>query len=166
VLLGALVAVATAGASACGSNALDDLVRSIARSQSVEADDVRVALQRFASSDDEMLDLARQWDSALPEQALPDLVVVVEQVDEVDAAARASLRSAACSAIADVLAGEPVPSGEWFLSNYVEAFVLQQIPGGELLSLTAEFDELWADAVAGELTYWDVRLTLMEIRYC
>lgn len=43
--------------------------------------------------------------------------------------------------------------------------MLDQIPHGELLGLASEFNELWNDAVAGDLTYADVRFTLMEIRY-
>ena len=61
------------GLAGCGGNALDDLVRAISKSQAVDESTVRSALQRAATTEDEQLKLAKQWDASLPDRQLPDV---------------------------------------------------------------------------------------------
>lgn len=164
---GMTVVVAVASFSACNESALAKSVKSIAKAQAVDESVVRQALQRFASTEDEMLDLAKVWEQQLPSRPVPVLApVLVAESDEAVASAQRAFRSATCSAIVDMLSDGTVPSGQTFLDSYVEASILDALPSGEIVAIVDEFDSLYQDASAGTLTYVDVRLTLMEIRNC
>ncbi|MDO8361750.1 MAG: hypothetical protein Q7V88_02550 [Actinomycetota bacterium] len=147
------------------ARSVDDIARAIARSQAVDEVDVMVALQKYASTEDDMRRLALTWERSLPDQPIPNISLVTV-IDELSVAASESLRGAACQVVIDVLSGDPVPTGQQFVENYVAGFVLDQLPEGDIIGLAQEFDDLWNDASAGTLTYYDVRFTMMQIRYC
>jgi hypothetical protein len=79
---------------------------------------------------------------------------------------RAQVKSATCSALIDIAREGQVPSGEQFVGEYLGDIATGLLPYGEVQQLIITFDELWADAYAGTLTHYDIRLTLMEIEYC
>jgi hypothetical protein len=160
---GALALSFAVAIGATGCSNLDDVVRTISRTQQVDEATVRAALRQGASSEAEQLSLARQWEADLPSQPLPNLS---SALDDIATEVRAQVRSATCSALVDIARDQRVPSGDEFVTSYLGDIATGSLPYGELQQLIDTFDELWADAYAGTLTSFDVRLTLMEIQYC
>ena len=158
-----LLSLALLGAVSGCSSALDDAVRAIARTQQVDEATVQQALRRAASSEDEQLQLARQWEQELPQQSIPNLS---STWDDLATEVRAQVKSATCSALVDIARDQVVPSGDQFVSSYLGDIATGSLPYSEVQALIDAFDELWADAYAGTLTSYDIRLTLMELQYC
>ena len=167
-LLLAFLCLMTTAAPSCGPSAskLDEAALAIARSQSAEVDDVMIALRKFASTDDEMLDLAQSWRLSLPTRALPELPVISSTADNVERRFREAFRASVCSAIVDILRNRTVPSGQEFLDSYIESVVFDALPFGEIVGIVNEFNDLNNDAKSGNLTVTDIRLTLLEIQNC
>ena len=117
VLLTGSLIVGVAACSPSTASKLDDAAKAIARSQAVDESEVMTALQRFGSTEDEMLDIAQTWERNLPNQPLPNLRVVVAQADGIADSARRALRASACAAVADVIRRKPVPNGSSFSTN-------------------------------------------------
>lgn len=151
------------GLAGCGGRALDDLVRAISKSQGVEQNTVRTALQHAATTEDEQLRLAKQWNDALPDRRLPDVDSIW---DDLTRYGYDQLKSATCSAVADIARTGQVPSGEQFVDIYLAGLATGDLPQTEVHNLVGTFDELWRDADAGTLTGLDIRLALLEIQYC
>jgi hypothetical protein len=158
----ALLLTVAAGTTGCAS-ALDDVVRTISRTQQVDEGTVRTALRQAATSEDEQLRLARQWEADLPQQRIPNLSTAW---DDLATEVRAQVKSATCSALIDIARDRVVPSGEEFVWTYLSDVATGALPDAEIQQLIGTFDDLWADAAAGTLTTYDIRLTLMEIQYC
>lgn len=151
-----------AGCGGSGTAALDDLIRAIAKSQGVEKNTVRKALQRVATTEEQQFQIAKQWEATLPPQRLPDLR---SRLDEIAEFARLQLKSEVCGALMR-MPSEGVPTGEEFVYGYLSSAAISSLTESDLASLIQAFDELWADAYAGTLTVTDVRLKLLEIQYC
>lgn len=147
----------------CGGNELDDLVRAISKSQAVDENTVRSALRREATTEDEQLKLAKQWNDTLPAQELPDVDSIL---DDLAKYGHDQLKSATCSALIDIAQTGQVPSGQQFVTNYLTGLFSGGLPQAELQALVDTFDELWVSAAAGTLTGLDIRLTLLELQYC
>lgn len=161
----ALLPVALAGCARgpAGAAALDDVVRSIARSQQVDEALVRNALRSEAGGTDEQLRLARQWERELRPQPLPDLAPYLDDLAE---HAREQLAAAACEAVLDAVRDGEVPNGAYFVQQYLTSLVTDAIPGSDLQGIADEFDTLYPQASDGDLTALDVRLTIMKYQYC
>ncbi len=145
-----------------GGSALDDVVRALAKSQGVDENTVRTALQGAASSEDEQLTLARQWET-LPSRQLPDLNILL---DDMARYGREQLKSATCEAVFDIARTGQVPSGQQFVTDYLTSLATGSLPESELVELVDTFDQLWEDAAAGDVTSFQLRLTLLKIQYC
>lgn len=150
------------GTTGC-SNALDDVVRSISRTQQVDENTVRTALRQAASSEEEQLGLARQWEADLPAQPIPNLS---STWGDLATGVREQVRSATCSALIDIARDQKVPSGDEFVSTYLGNIATGSLPYSEIQQLIDAFDGLWQDAYAGTLTSYNIRLTMMELQYC
>jgi hypothetical protein len=166
VIASCVVAVLATGA--CGDeSALGKATASLAKSQGVEEAAVTGALRRFAATEDEQLALARQWERDLPKSPLPNLTKKVETFSSflADEATQA-LIDAGCAAVFDSLRTGRIPNAAAFEHQYLQAAVFQHLPGAQLHAIADEFERLYEEVVAGQLTYIDARLTIMKFQYC
>lgn len=103
-------------------SALDDVVLSISRSQAVDETSVRIALQRVASTEDEQMRLAREWEGVLPSRAFPDLDALADDlltgrpadwVRTNATSSRGRSRTATCSLRTTPLPAPGPPARDW-----------------------------------------------------
>lgn len=164
VALACLVLIGIVGG--CGKTPLQMAASNIAKAQGVDDSAVRAALRTYASTEDDQLKIARQWEATLPEQPLPNLAQKAESFESVTDQARAALRSAACDAVVDMIATGQIPNAQKFVDGYLTAAVFNAVPYGELLEIGNEFEELYNDILAGEVSVLDIRLKIMNLQYC
>lgn len=151
------------GAAGTATRSLDDVLRSIANSQEVDVAIVRTAVAQQATTAEDQLRVAQQWEKTLPQRPLPRLQTAW---DELSGYAAEQLRSSTCAAILDTLQSGQVPDGQQFFSGYLVDLATGRLPAPNERAIMAEFDQLHTEAEAGTLTSTDIRFSLMKLRYC
>jgi hypothetical protein len=152
--------------SACGDSELAIAIKTFAREQGVERSAVKEALALEAHTDEEQLAVVRAWQADVPKTPLPNLDGVLARHTDLIELAKEQLKTAACSAVSDVISTGQAPNAEKFLENYVYGVLTADVPGAELQDIANTFEELYQQAVAGNLTYVQLRFELLKFQYC
>lgn len=151
------------GSAGTATRSLDDVLRSIANSQEVDVALVETAVAERATTVEDQLRVAQQWENNMPERPLPELQTTWEELSNY---AAEQLRSSTCEAIVDTVQTHQVPDGQQFFDDYIDNLATGRLPDANERAIMAEFDQLNAEAEAGTLTSTDIQFSLMQLRYC
>ena len=151
---------------ACNDSELANTIKTFAEEQGVDRSAVKEALELQAHSESDQLALVRTWEAEAPKTGLPDLDAVFAEHSDLVELAREQLKSAACEAVLDVISSGQVPNAEKFLEDYVAGVLTADVPSAELQEIADTFESLYQEAVAGDLTYLQLRFTLLKFQYC
>jgi hypothetical protein len=163
-----VVAVLVSVGAKCNPSELEKAVASIAKAQGVSESSVARSLDDLVRgrSDAEKLAMARQMKAKLPVVQVPDLMARLKSVAlTIDEDAK-GLQSVTCSAVLDVLASGKLPTPAEFVESYVKHRLGQYVPEIKFAGIAEEWQKLYDDAAAGELTAARFRLSLMQHQYC
>lgn len=170
ILLSTIAVVACGGKGKVlveeGKSVLPGIIDALASEQGVERNVVKEALESRAAGEAAELELARSWEATLPKSPVPDVRTFAERYPEFSDAAVKQLKSSVCSAVADILETGDVPNAEAFAEGYLQGLAAEAIPQAALNEVADDFESLYDQAVAGDLTSLDIRLEFMKRQYC